>query len=415
MRRAGISVATQVNGFSGSAVRLETTLAGQDTIESYLVNTPGTCSNDPSTWPGGMAFTEQPSAITGYYRYNLPGNDTALLLVVFKNNFTVVGMNLIKIRGTGSQMAWTSFSFPLALASAPDTVIIAAASSNLLANVGIEPGSFLELDQLAFTNATQPIPNGDFENWSTQYIDIPNNWEHNSSAPGGVIQSPLSYAGSSAVLLETMTGQCGDFANPSGITNGNYTDFGTVGGVPFSQMNDTLTGYYTYSSPGIDTAIIMVTTTNNGSFVGGYFMQLLPAGSYTYFAIPVQSFSTPDTLLIEIQSSNWSNAVAGSTLHIDNLQLMSSPLGLFPDNNPGLVKSIYPVPAKDVLTIDFGHSFSGVNVIIYDATGRIVNSSTSETSSNKMNVNIANLPAGLYYCEVISKKGETVRHKFVKE
>jgi len=75
------------------------------------------------------------------------------------------------------------------------------------------------------------------------------------------------------------------------------------------------------------------------------------------------------------------------------------------------VFSIYPNPANDIVTID---SKSGnVNgVRIYDVTGRMVYQEVANVT--KLNINISNLPKGLYIINVTTEKGENVEKLIVE-
>ncbi len=239
IQRLGISSVTKVTGFSGFALRIQTNIVGTDTSDSYIINTNNPCSN-PDQWTGGVPYSQQPTAITGYYRYNLPGNDSALMIIIFRKNGVHIGDNIIMIRGTGSQLAFAPFSFPVTCAGVPDTIIIAAASSNKISNIGTQNGSFLELDNLAFAGTTQPIPDGNFENWTAKSYDIPAGWE---TWGDGASKTTSSYAGIYAVRLETIGSMCVG-QNSSGITTGYMTNSnGPAGGIPYSLTNDTLCGY----------------------------------------------------------------------------------------------------------------------------------------------------------------------------
>ena len=171
LQRLGTPSVTEVTGYSGHAVRIQTNIVGADTSDSYIVNTSNPCSS-PTQWTGGVPYTQLPTAITGYYSYSLAGNDTAILIVIFRKNGVHVGDNFIKIRGTGSVSSFTSFSFPLTCSTTPDSMIIAASCSNKISNIGVANGSFLELDNLAFTGTTQAILNGTFDNWTSKSNDV---------------------------------------------------------------------------------------------------------------------------------------------------------------------------------------------------------------------------------------------------
>ncbi|MGZ3901046.1 MAG: hypothetical protein ACXVNQ_11345, partial [Bacteroidia bacterium] len=83
--RMGVASITKVTGFTGFAVRIQNNVVGPDTSDSYIINTNNPCSDVPQ-WTGGVPYSQQPTAITGKYRYNLLGTDTAILLVIFRKN-----------------------------------------------------------------------------------------------------------------------------------------------------------------------------------------------------------------------------------------------------------------------------------------------------------------------------------------
>lgn len=404
----GMPSITKVNGFTGFAIRIQTNIIGPDTSESYVINTVNPC-NDPPQWKGGVPYSQQPTAITGHYRYNLLGTDTALLIVIFRKNGAHVGDNYIKIRGTGSQSVFTTFSFPLTCSVVPDTMIIAAASSNKISNPAAQNGSFIEFDDLAFANCTQPILNGTFENWTAKTYDVPVSFE----SWGTITKSTGSYSGSFALRLETALGMCNSSADPSGITNGYMTpNNGPRGGTPYSLQMDTLCGYYKYSTPGNDSAKIYVNLSVNGNQIGGNTKDLVPAATYTFFKIPFSAGLPPDTIRIDAMSSNWNSPVLGSVLYLDNLYLKSQPLGI---KNLQFITSqinVYPNPVKDLLTIDCNTVFSPKEFVLYNSIGEMIISGSN--ISNLVHVNMKDLPDGIYFLQLKNDK-MVITKKVVKD
>lgn len=411
--RLGVASVTKVSGFSGFAVRIENKIVGVDTSDSYMINTTNPC-NDPSQWKGGVPYSQQPTAITGKYRYNLLGNDTAILLVIFRKNGAHIGDNYIKIRGTGSQSTFTSFSYTLACSAVPDSMIIAAASSDKTANNSSQNGSYIEFDNLAFTGATQTIPNGDFENWTNKTYDIPTAW---AQWGNGVSQTNVSYQGALALKLVTTSMMCSNL-NPSGVTSGYMSpNNGPKGGRPYTKQQDTLCGYYKYTPAGNDTANIIINLSKNGSPVGGSSKKLVVTGSsYTFFQVPFSAGTAPDSIRIDIMSSTWNitNANNGSTLYIDNLYLKSQPAGIFESTLSSSQFRAFPNPAKDVLYITNLKELSARNIMIYDGVGKCVKSFDITNPSSHSAFNIAELQSGIYYYLITSDKG-VFAEKFVKE
>jgi hypothetical protein len=394
----GMIPVTKITGVSGFGVRMETLVNNGDTASAYITN------GDPMSGSGGIPFAEQPTAITGQYRYSLPVNDTAIILVLFKNNGIIISQDIFKIKGSGIQNTFTSFSFPLSLTSMPDSVVIAATCSNLIDNIGIEDGSFLELDAIAFTGAVTPIPNSAFENWTTFSNDAIIGWE---TYGNGVTKTNDSYDGNSAISLTTYDYGNGNIYN-SGMTNGQLSQNGTIGGSPYTMISDTLTGYYKYSGSTSDSASIYVSILKNSNNISGNVIYLPVQNQYTYFEIPLYSGITPDTIRLDISSSKYpyTPTAGGSTLIIDNLRFKSE-LTAGVNENPAR-KNIftYPNPVSDVLNIRLANTIEeNVMIEIYDLSGRLVVSGRKQISDSVVSINIESLNSGMYFCKLNTSKG----------
>lgn len=409
VQRFGLPCVTRVAGVSGYAIRVQSNIVGADTSDSYFINTANPCA-DPQNWTGGVPYSQQPGAITGSFRYNLLGNDTAALVVVFRKNGLHIGDNMFLIRGTGTQSTFTTFSYPVVCAGVPDTIIIAAATN--VKGAGAMNGSFIEFDNLAFTGATQTIPGGDFDTWIPKSFDRPMGW---SSWGTGVTKTATVYGGLSAVRLETMNEMCGG-NNSSGITSGYMTEnSGPAGGVPYTATNDTLCGYYRYTSSGGDSAAFYVSLSKNGTGVGGNYKLFPPAASYTYFEMAVQSGIVPDTLRVDIQSSKWplTAASVGSILYVDNLYLKSDPLFVLGKERMERIE-LYPSPAKEVLYVRFGADKTLNGVSLFDATGRRIGIDNFIREQNALQIPVSQLASGIYFVELTS--GDLIiKRKFVKQ
>jgi hypothetical protein len=387
-----ISVSKTSDSHSGFAIKIKTVSSSYDTIAGYFINTPG----DPLGGEGGFPYSAKPSKITGYYKYNLSGNDTALILVIFKSVGTIVSTDVFKIRGTGQQTNYTFFNFPLSLSVMPDTVIIAASSSNVIGEVGIEPGSTLYLDELAFTGSgTMPaINNGNCENWVTTSYDQLSGWDC-SLGNLNIIKTTDSYKGTYALeLLSTKRGSGSE--EVGSITSGQQTDNGTYGGLPFSNQVDTVFGYYKYFNNSGDHAIVTVQFFSNGINIGGDQLELNPSASYVKFQLPFSLPVAPDTMRIDISSSKWpfSNIGNGSTLYIDEIQLASAPLYTgFRELNTLKSFSIYPNPAKKQFTVDLNEFIKKADITVLDITGKAIYRITA-INSQKLEINIPDMKVG---------------------
>jgi type IX secretion system substrate protein len=404
-----------VPGFSGLGVHIQTVIIGTDTQKSFIANIPGNLLVPT----GGVPYTQQPTAMTGYYRYNIMAGDTALVWVRFKKSGSIVSSDTMKITGSGA--VFTPFSMPLTLSMVPDSMIIVATSSHLLNHgTGVAPASWLELDQLKFTGpgVTQFIPGGSFDTWVPDTLQNPAGWTVLQGGPTtGVSRTTDFYSGSYAVQLVTQGGA--GPARPAAITTGHFTAGGPpLGGLPYTGTIDTLVGYYKYSTTGTDSGFINVSLGKTGvGNVGGGRISLPSASGYTYFSLPISSTMTPDTMRIDISSSKvgpGAAAVAGSVFKVDKLllRLHTPALGAAAANEPGKVV-VYPDPVKDVLNISFGEAVQGpVTVKIYDAQGRTVMNHTY-TGTPTLQLPVGDLAGGIYFYE-ITYNGSAVRDRFIK-
>jgi len=401
---------TKVSGTSGFGIRLQTNVVGPDTLFAYISNTSG----DPVNGKGGVPYSQQPTGITGFYRYNLPVNDTALLLVIFKKNGAIISNNLYKIRGTGTQSTFAAFTYTFPLTQVPDSMVIAAASSNAIANVGVQNGSYLELDQLSFTGTsiTQQISNGDFSGWTSVNFDRPWSW----SRSGNITRSSAApYTGTYNISLTT-TDYGGGFVFPSGITTGSYTQSGTKGGQPYTLVTDSLIGFYKYTATGLDSASVFISLSKNGTIVGGKNYNLPPAAAWTKFKVGFTSGTAPDSMRVDFSSSIFSpNIQANSNLQLDQLYLKSQPVGLFEMAKSDISSKAFPNPASKALSIYLNEKAGSAFMLgVFDNAGRKVISKEIPLGADRVDLDIQELPAGVYHYVIKTENGN-ISNKFIKQ
>jgi hypothetical protein len=414
--RDGQAVATvfpikKVTGQSGSAIQITTEKVQNDTLFGFFSSTSG----DPIAGEGGDPYSQQPDSITGYYKYDIKSGDSAVMLVIFKKNGTVVNTDLFKIDGV--QANFTRFAFPLTLSVVPDSVIIAAASSNAIDEVGMQIGSTITFDELAFSGASQAIPNGNFDKWKTDTLRNADSW----NSFGGVARTSNAHKGNYALLLETKDfgGNVRTGILSSGIVN--QSSFPT-GGFPYTGTQDTLVFYYKYESVNGDTGLVILNFSKNGVPVGSPLGEALPAtANYTKFEIPFQLGNAPDSMAVSFVSSNGSQQQPqdGSKLYVDEVHLKSEPLNTsIKDILVGNSIQLYPNPTTGSLTLNFKSKESLIGALqITDVLGRVVNAQTINITKgeNTFTNTVSSLPNGIYFIQVRTNNTLIVTNKFIKE
>lgn len=395
--------------FNGNfSIRMETKSTAEDTIAGVFT------SGDFDT-ENGFPYSQQPDSIVGYYKSDVKAGDSAFIVVRFSNAGTIFSFQVIDF--VGVQNSWTRFSVPLNLAMTPDSMFIAATSSNLINEVGIQPGSWLMLDSLHFvgTGITQQIVNGDFENWTSSTFEEPSFWSTTNAATAetgsnSATRTTDSHSGISALRLETIVFFEDDTFGI--VSNGVFGDSIIRGGQPFSSTFDTLVGYYKYSPIGLDTAGVSLTFFRNGNIIGGSFNTLTAQSTYTEFRIPFVLPQVPDTMRIDIFSSIGEDIV-GSTLFIDGLTLNSIITSL--DKNLEEVKNLklYPNPASDQLNINFSPLERAVELQLMDALGRVYQREMLSKGQMGLALELSPLKKGIYYLRLIDGQ-KMVHRSFIK-
>lgn len=386
----------------------------------YVLNTVPD-SDDPQLWKGGIPYSEIPTGIRFYYKYNTPAVDSALVIFVFRKNNQVLGMEFIRFGGSKTEFTLFDYNFPHTLTEAPDSIIFGFVSSDFRYTNQHVVGSTLIVDSVSFKGVVaQPMHlNGDFENWDVYNFPTTLDGWGKAGQNDGVYRTTDAKTGNYAVELLSYEGvERADEEDeigtprtwPGWLTTG-YWDKGCncmVGGTPFQQALDTLSFWYKYSPMLNDEADIWLTFRKNGQVIGNAGRRLTASENYKHEEILIELNQTPDTVLIQINSSLWSNVAlgyAGSRLVIDDMYFKSDyESSSLPSLNYEKIK-VWPNPVTDQLNFS-----KRVEVIaLYDVSGRKVLSDIGFMNA----INTSGLSKGLYFI-VMKHSGIESRVSFVK-
>jgi len=306
---------------------------------------------------GGVPYTEKPDSFSGWFKYDVVAGDTAIALLIFWAEDSIISMNSYSF--TGIQSTYAKFTFPIfyMVDSMPDSMLIAFASSNALNEIGEQPGSELYVDNISFIGASQAIPNNDFENWTEAIYTDPINWKSDNQSLLSKGITPASETtdahSGSALRLETVAINWGSGyidtlrqivcqSYEKGDSNWNPIGF------PYSVQPDSLTGWYKYIPNGQDTASIYIEFYKNDSSIGGIWYPLTSTGSYTRFSEPIWTLmGMPDTAFIQVRAGD----NPGSILFLDDLLIIDT-CSLLPAVS--LPADTALCPGVDSLTLDAG-------------------------------------------------------------
>jgi len=107
------------------------------------------------TITGGMAYTDKPAQLTGYYKFNPAATDTATIGIAFYNGVDTIGQGSIEIIDAAS--TWTAFTVDITYTGTlfPDTMNILCVTSIQSSPV---VGTVLDVDNLQLVGGTIDVP-----------------------------------------------------------------------------------------------------------------------------------------------------------------------------------------------------------------------------------------------------------------
>jgi len=402
------------------AVQLTTVLSGTDTTAGYFLNTNPNSGNGPSSWTGGMACSQKPTGIRGYYKYN-NAVDSATIILAFSKSGVNIGSYMFLIGGIKNTYTLFNFTFNPPLSTTPDSVVFAAISCKISgANQGPTgiPGEVLKIDSVSFTGLSSQPPqmNGDFETWQSQVLNAPAGWYVQGNGGLGEFNRTADAAkGSYAIELKTFLGNQNNHpaAQPTQLSTGYFPhncDSNCVeqGGYPFTNEKDTLAFYYKYAPANIsDSASVNLILKKNGNYVWGVNKLLSASVNYKYVEMPFNSMQAPDTAIVLFLSSNWKDTLftfVGSDLKIDEIHFKSQPLstGIFNFKNDYTI-NIFPNPAKDNIIIEnLNNTTQNCVVSIKNIQGKEIISEEINLSKSH-SIDVSRLSNGIYMVTIKSK------------
>jgi hypothetical protein len=360
------------DSYSGtSALRLETVVTDEDTLFGYAFCN-GTITggevSDTLHFSGGIPVSGAPDSLFGYFKYNIPANDTAIVLLSFKKGGTIIGQNIFSLYGTQNtyaRMGWETGT----MTDTPDTAMVAFACSNPDNPV---PGGWLQVDSLWFGGISDSIPNNDFEIWEESSYEEPVNWitanlfSHLFGGDTCATPTEDAHSGSYAIRIESvetnMPEESGMTTMVVGFAIPYSTSFNFQESLPVFDVNfhpTALTGFYKFQPLANDTAMIYISLTDeeeNTYQMGTY---LFPAAEYTPFEIPLEypegviiteASMVASTTIYFMQGDGQSGEI-GSVLYLDDLDL-TNPCDAYPPYEIASVTT--PTCEDNTATIDAG-------------------------------------------------------------
>lgn len=385
----------------------------------YILNTAPDTRN-PADWTNGIAFTGKPTGIRFYYKYNIGAVDSALVMLLFRKNGQMIGAEYVRFGGVKNSYTLFDYDFESVLTETPDSLIFGFVSSDFRFEDDAIDGATLFVDSISLKGVVeQPaLLNLNFEQWEN-YQSPPYllGWP-NAMHDDGIQQTTDAKAGNFALKLvsyqgEETSGPNNDIVTqrvwPGTVTTGWWSEDCEcqVGGMPYALAVDTITFWYKYAPVLNDEAELWLNFRKNGQAIAHRAHRLPATSTYTYVSYAFNIGQVPDSLIVQFQSSLWSNSAlsyAGSTLIIDEVLLKSElvPTQLLNINENGLVYGPNPVVDK----LNFGANTTVQAV--YNSTGKRIQLMIAKNS-----IDFSNVSSGIYFV-IFESEGERSTRRIVK-
>jgi hypothetical protein len=262
---------------------------------------------------------------------------------------------------------------------------------------------------------SQPLAmNGDFELWNSQSLSFPSQWHILSSGDqqSGVSQTTDAHQGTYAVEMKTYLGDSNGHpaAQPAVIGTGWFPNncnggCSEKGGMPYNLTQDTLVFWYKYVPMGADNALVNLVFKKNGTYVYVNSASIPASSTYKRFAFPFNTFLTPDTVIVNILSSDYSHSdisFVGSDLKLDSIyfksQMVVTGADLLRGEDDGTI-TVYPNPSGGQFRIS--SSLSGIKSIdLYSSSGQKVYSRTGVKKEDVNDLDLPPLAKGVYFLKI---------------
>jgi hypothetical protein len=299
----------------------------------------------PSPVKGGFPYSQKPTKLNVWVKYDVQAGDKASIVVAFKKNGALLGTlsdNILNVSGS-STTNYTQLSLDLKpLTETPDTVLYIITSGDALKLINDDNtyvptlNSYIIVDDMSFDTGT--VPYGDFEAWGRP-VTYATNWGVQGAqevvvdcnVPNPMVKTTDSHSGSYAMKATTHYNPYWESQNNT-VTSGYFGNYveNTESTFPMTLQNGYLTGWYKYIPVDDDSAAIHINLFKNGNPIGGQMMKLPAASEYTQFAVPFNVGEVPDQAGIIFQMSKKPlQKYIGSTLYLDDLSITQYDAGLW--------------------------------------------------------------------------------------
>lgn len=354
----------------------------------------------------GIPYTDNFEAVVVNYKIDLQPNDSLYLVLVRKNNGTIVDYQ-VKPFAFGPSTVWTPQLIPVGN-TVQDELLLGFIIGDPNTTHKPNPASWALIDNIKLLNGgiyQSNLPNYNFENWEESTVEIADEWETLSPelaryGINNVYKTTDAFQG--AFAIEMSTDLLGNDTIPGLLSKGNI-DLGTgtpFAAVPIASTPVKIAGAYKYLTTSADEGTLQIQFLENGTLVGYHEEVFTPHSNYTIFNSVVGMFGTPDSMIFTVLSGD----NPGSILTLDALAF-DSDLSII---NQSIVDFlIYPNPVTTTLNVEISEpSFKKGRLMT--ASGQIIWESTSVDEIKK--IDVSQFERGSYILSITTESGSSLKN-----
>jgi len=269
------------------------------------------------------------------------------------------------------------------------------------------------------SRAQIPTPNPGFENWTQvgNHYD-PDNWNtlNPSTSVVGILSATRAtgadvHSGSYAIKLTTKL-VFNIIANGIATTGTLIVTppYGITGGIPFTGRPDSIAGWYKCTAQPGDTGFVEFSLLGANNDTIGYVRWWAPTaavGTYARFSKAITYFSaaTPVTSQWILSSSKGTNQLVNSMIIIDDLELITNPVGLPEYKNENSIR-VYPSITDGHLSV-VNDSGKKIRFYLFNTLGMKISGQEFNETMNLFN--FQGIPGAMYLFKVVNENGELMK------
>ncbi|MBR9861203.1 T9SS type A sorting domain-containing protein [bacterium] len=368
----------------------------------------------------GFKFEDEALSLVFWAKYDLAEGDSGRIVAYLRKDGVTKGYVDFSMYGSTNDN-YVKHSVPIYWYSSriPDTAWIYLYSYT---ETDVDGPGYIIFDDIHFENIGKrghDMTNQGFENWTDLGVEYPHNWRSldllyidNYST---FLPERSAFKSEDAVVgdysLKVSNYESNDIPRRSYIFIGTEDVHRYTPSYIVSNRYEYIQGYYKMVSDAEDSAYMQFRTYGNGRYYSNNVVYFTPNNRWQHFSAPISYYyadSIPDSAYLAIYSGTGVIKSSNTALYLDGLELVNEPysVSIAPLETGA---KVYPNPTSSGITIELEEPSY---IQILNTQGVILESMNLE--AGRQELNLEQLPVGVYYIYAKTKDKKTWQKKIMK-